>query len=152
MAIDFNEIGKRLKAYRLGRGLTTDEIAERLGISRAAVYRIEGGEVVKTETLERLAAVLETSVASLLGTGVEYYSSSISTDAAALGFHVAISIASRLYPGQVTQPRTMFTELPFAVAVTKGRGAPFLTRLNAGIAAIRADGRWQKINDRWTAK
>jgi transcriptional regulator with XRE-family HTH domain len=78
MAIDFNEIGKRLKAYRLGRGLTTDEIAERLGISRAAVYRIEGGEVVKTETLERLAAVLETSVASLLGTGVEYYSSSIS--------------------------------------------------------------------------
>jgi transcriptional regulator with XRE-family HTH domain len=78
MAMNFGEIGKRLKAYRLGRGLTADDLAERLGISRAAVYRIEAGEVVKTETLERLAAVLETSVASLLGTGVEYYASSIS--------------------------------------------------------------------------
>jgi transcriptional regulator with XRE-family HTH domain len=72
------DIGRRLKAYRLGLGLTADELAERLGISRAAVYRIEGGEVVKLDTLERLAAVLETSVASLLGAGVEYYSSAIS--------------------------------------------------------------------------
>jgi transcriptional regulator with XRE-family HTH domain len=78
MAANFNELGKRLKAHRLGLGLTAEELAERLGISRAAVYRIEGGEVVKTETLERLATVLDTSLASLLGTGVEYYSSSIS--------------------------------------------------------------------------
>jgi transcriptional regulator with XRE-family HTH domain len=78
MANNFGEIGKRLKAFRLGRGLTADELAERIGISRAAIYRVEGGEVVKTETLERLAAVLETSVTSLLGTGVEYYASSIS--------------------------------------------------------------------------
>jgi len=78
MATNFNELGKRLKAHRLGLGLAAEELAERLGISRAAVYRIEGGEVVKTETLERLATVLETSLASLLGTGVEYYSSSIS--------------------------------------------------------------------------
>ena len=73
-------------------------------------------------------------------------------DAAALGFHVGISIAGRLYPGQVTQPRSMFTELPFAVAVAKGHGKQFLTRLNAGIAAIRADGTWQQINNRWTGK
>ena len=78
MAISFDEIGKRLRAYRLGQGLTAEEIAERLGISRAAVYRIEGGEVVKIETLERLAAVLETTLASLLGAGVEYYSNPVS--------------------------------------------------------------------------
>jgi transcriptional regulator with XRE-family HTH domain len=78
MAIAFHEIGKRLKAYRLGRGQTAEKIAEALGISRAAVYRIESGEVVKIEILERLAAVLETSTASLLGAGVEYYSSAIS--------------------------------------------------------------------------
>jgi transcriptional regulator with XRE-family HTH domain len=78
MATNFEDIGRRLKAYRLGLGLTADTLAERLGISRAAVYRIEGGEVVKVETLERLAAVLETSMASLLGAGVEYYSSSVS--------------------------------------------------------------------------
>jgi hypothetical protein len=42
------------------------------------VYRIEAGEVVKIETLDRLANVLETSVGSLLGLGVEYYANAIS--------------------------------------------------------------------------
>lgn len=78
MAIRFDEIGKRLKAYRMGRGLLAEQVAESLGISRAAVYRIESGGVVKIETLERLAGVLETTVASLLGVGVEYYSSPVS--------------------------------------------------------------------------
>lgn len=73
-------------------------------------------------------------------------------DAAALGFHVGISIASRLYREQVTLPQNMFTELPFAVAVAKGQRAQFLTQFNAGIAAIRADGTWQRINNQWTGK
>jgi ABC-type amino acid transport substrate-binding protein len=42
----------------------------------------------------------------------------------------------------------MFMELPFAVVVAKGRQAPLLTRFNAGLAAIRADGTWQQINQR----
>lgn len=74
----FAEIGERLRAYRMGRGLAAEQVAERLGVSRAAVYRIEAGEVVKIETLDRLAIVLETSVGSLLGLGVEYYASAIS--------------------------------------------------------------------------
>ena len=43
----FTEIGERLRAYRMGRGLAAEQVAERLGVSRAAVYRIEAGEVVK---------------------------------------------------------------------------------------------------------
>jgi len=74
----FTEIGERLRAYRMGRGLAAEQVAERLGVSRAAVYRIEAGEVVKIETLDRLAGVLETSVGSLLGLGVEYYANAIS--------------------------------------------------------------------------
>ena len=74
----FAEIGERLRAYRMGRGLSAEQVAERLGVSRAAVYRIEAGEVVKIETLDRLAGVLETSVGSLLGLGVEYYANAIS--------------------------------------------------------------------------
>ncbi|WP_245286805.1 helix-turn-helix domain-containing protein [Bradyrhizobium sp. Tv2a-2] len=74
----FAEIGGRLRAYRMGRGLAAEQVAERLGVSRAAVYRIEAGEVVKIETLERLAGVLETSVGSLLGLGVEYYAKATS--------------------------------------------------------------------------
>src|SRR5260370_38887947 len=68
----FKDIGARLKAYRLGSGLSSEEVAGLLSVSRAAVYRIEAGEVVKIETLEKLADLFGTSVASLLGVGVEY--------------------------------------------------------------------------------
>lgn len=78
MATQFAAIGERLRAYRIGRGLAADQVAEQLGVSRAAVYRIEAGEVVKIETLDRLAGVLETSIGSLLGLGVEYHSSATS--------------------------------------------------------------------------
>src|SRR3546814_385786 len=78
MAIRFDEIGRRLKAYRMGRRLQAEQVAESLGISRAAVYRIVAGDVVKIETLDRLATVLDTTVASLLGVGVEYYSNPVS--------------------------------------------------------------------------
>jgi transcriptional regulator with XRE-family HTH domain len=73
----FSDIGRRLRAYRLGSGLRAAQVADLLGISRSAVYRIEAGEVVKIETLERLAGVLNTSTASLLGVGVEYYSKAV---------------------------------------------------------------------------
>lgn len=73
-----SEIGQRLKAYRLGAGLRAEDVAVRLGISRAAVYRIEEGQVVKVETLDRLAQLLGTSVASLLGAGAEYHARALS--------------------------------------------------------------------------
>ena len=49
-------------------------------------------------------------------------------------------------------PTTMFEELPDTVAVTKGKHADLLKRLNAGLAAIRADGTWDQINKRWTGQ
>jgi polar amino acid transport system substrate-binding protein len=70
-------------------------------------------------------------------------------DAAALNYHVATVLATRLYPGQFTLPRSMFRETPQAVAVPKGEHPEFLSRLNAGLAAIRADGTWEQINARW---
>ena len=78
MTIRFDDIGNRLKAFRLGSGLTADEIAKRLGISRTALYRFEKGEVAKIDTLERLADLLDVSVPTLLGVGVEYLSSAVS--------------------------------------------------------------------------
>lgn len=73
-------------------------------------------------------------------------------DAAALNFQVGASMAAALYAGKVTRPSIMFTEVPDAVATAKGQNANLLTLVNAGIAAIRADGSWQKINDRWLGK
>jgi transcriptional regulator with XRE-family HTH domain len=78
MAVRFDDIGNRLKAFRLGSGLSADEIASRLGISRTALYRFEKGELVKIETLEKLAELLSVSVPTLLGVGVEYVASAVS--------------------------------------------------------------------------
>src|SRR5207248_2914262 len=78
MPIRFDDIGNRLKAFRLGTGLAADEIAGRLGISRTALYRFEKGELAKIETLEKLAELLNVSVPTLLGVGVEYVPSALS--------------------------------------------------------------------------
>ena len=78
MTLRFDDIGNRLKAFRLGSGLSADDIANRLGISRTALYRFEKGEVAKIDTLERLAELLDVSVPTLLGVGVEYVASAVS--------------------------------------------------------------------------
>ncbi len=77
MAIRFDDIGNRLRAFRLASGLSADEIARRLDISRAALYRFEKGELAKIETLGKLAELLEVSVPTLLGVGVEYIGSAV---------------------------------------------------------------------------
>ena len=50
MTMRFDDIGDRLKAFRLATGLSAEEIARRLGISRTALYRFEKGDVAKIET------------------------------------------------------------------------------------------------------
>ena len=72
-----NEIGQQLRAYRVESGMRAEEIAARLGVSRAALYRYEKGEVIKLDTVQRLAELLKISPLSLLGIGVEYYSRSV---------------------------------------------------------------------------
>ena len=78
MTVRFDDIGNRLRAFRLGSGLSADEIASRLGISRTALYRFEKGELAKIETLEKLAELLGVSIPTLLGVGVEYIASAVS--------------------------------------------------------------------------
>ena len=62
MAFCYDEIGNPLKAYRRGSGLSADEIASPLGISRTALNRFEKGELAKIETHERLAELLGVSI------------------------------------------------------------------------------------------
>lgn len=77
MSIRYDDIGDRLRAFRMGSGLSGEEIATRLGISRTALYRLEKGEIVKIETLERLAQLLGVSLPTLLGVGVEFIPSAV---------------------------------------------------------------------------
>lgn len=72
----FNEIGEQLRAFRQESGLRAEEIAARIGVSRAALYRYEKGEVIKLDTVKRLAELLKISPLALLGVGIEYYSRS----------------------------------------------------------------------------
>ncbi|WPB56676.1 helix-turn-helix domain-containing protein [Xylophilus sp. GOD-11R] len=72
-SFDYRALGDRLRAFRIGASLQAEDVAAQLGVSRAVVYRMEKGEIVKIETLERLAALLGTSMASLLGVEVEYH-------------------------------------------------------------------------------
>lgn len=76
-AFRYDEIGQRLRAFRLASGLSTEEICRRIGISRTALYRFEKGELVKIETLEKLAELLDVSIPTLLGVGIEYIPSAI---------------------------------------------------------------------------
>ncbi len=73
----FKEIGQRLAAFRKGSGHSAADIAERLGISRSNLYRMESGEITKIETLYRLSEVLGVSVNSLLGIGIEFIANAV---------------------------------------------------------------------------
>jgi polar amino acid transport system substrate-binding protein len=70
-------------------------------------------------------------------------------DAAALNFQVGRKLATTLHAGKVTLPERLFLELPLALAVRKGQSADIIAKLDKGIAAIRADGTWQRIDQRW---
>ena len=59
-------IAERVRSLRAARGLTLDELAERAGVSRAMLSRIERAESSPTAViLDRVASGLNTSLASL---------------------------------------------------------------------------------------
>ncbi len=65
-------IGTRLKALRLGAGLTIDGLAAASGVSRAMISRIERGEASPTAALlARLANALGTTLSQFFGDGLE---------------------------------------------------------------------------------
>ena len=60
--------GQRLRAARLGAGMSQSHLEERSGIPKARLSRYENGHVAPSmQTLERLARALAVSQASLLG-------------------------------------------------------------------------------------
>ncbi|TCZ55440.1 Scr1 family TA system antitoxin-like transcriptional regulator [Roseicella aquatilis] len=111
----FADIGQQLRAYRLESGLRAEEIAARLGVSRAALYRYEKGEVIKLDTIRRLAELLKISPLSLLGIGIDYFSRPLAfferlrqieeeaDQILAFGGGVCLQIASDAYEAALTE-------------------------------------------------
>lgn len=62
-------IYERIKNRRKELGLTADDVAQALNVSRATIYRYESSEIEKlpTSTLEPLSEVLKTTPAYLMG-------------------------------------------------------------------------------------
>ncbi|ANN74784.1 helix-turn-helix domain-containing protein [Bordetella bronchialis] len=71
------EIGMRLRAYRIGAGLSADALGERLNVSRASVYRMEAQGIGRLDVLLRVARLLDVPLETLLGVGVEYVASAL---------------------------------------------------------------------------
>lgn len=55
-------LGGQIKDARNQQGLTQTELAERAGVSRPTVARVESGDDVSTATLEKVAAALGLTV------------------------------------------------------------------------------------------
>lgn len=61
--------GDRIKQRRIELGLSVDDLAEKIGKSRATIYRYENGDIenIPTPILEPLAKALDTTPADLMG-------------------------------------------------------------------------------------
>lgn len=63
------EVYERIKARRKELGLSADNVANALGVSRATIYRYESADIEKLPTtiIEPLAKILQCSIAYLMG-------------------------------------------------------------------------------------
>ena len=61
--------GERIKALRTQKGMTQEELGEKVGVKTPAIYKYENGLVVnlKRSTIEKLAEVLDTTPSYLMG-------------------------------------------------------------------------------------
>ena len=61
--------GDRIKQRRIELGLTADDLAQKIGKSRATIYRYENGDIenMPTPISEPLAKALDTTPADLIG-------------------------------------------------------------------------------------
>ena len=76
-------VGKRIRQARELAGLTQEQLAERIGVSRTAVVRWESGETDPTiDHLIEMTTVLRVSADYLLGTGDSNQIMNVLTDMA----------------------------------------------------------------------
>ncbi|MBN3831894.1 helix-turn-helix transcriptional regulator [Burkholderia sp. Ac-20344] len=136
---DYQSIGERLRAYRMAAELRSEDVADRLNISRAAVYKLERGEIVKVDTLERLAALFGVSLANLLGVEVEYHDS-------------AVSYFERMRQLESRSARIVAHFDPFSFLLTSDEYDGWLRQmLHESIPSSLNDGAWQQLLTRVTA-
>jgi len=71
------QAGERIRAHRIAKGLSPEEVAAKTGLSRSAIYRYEAGQPIRVDALGKIADLLGISLASLFGVGSEFISSAL---------------------------------------------------------------------------
>lgn len=67
MAIDFSVIGKRLKEARKEKGLTQEQLVEKMGVSIAYLSKVETGRIhINLERLSQICEILNVSEGKIL--------------------------------------------------------------------------------------
>lgn len=73
-------------------------------------------------------------------------------DAAALNWQAGLRMARVLHPGAFALPTAPFVSVPLAFAVARGKRAELLAEIDAAIAAMRADGSFTAIEEKWLGR
>jgi polar amino acid transport system substrate-binding protein len=73
-------------------------------------------------------------------------------DAAALNFQAGIRMARAKHPGKFTLPSEPYSSVPLAFAVAKSKNAALMKRFDAAFAAMKSDGAFKAIEERWLGR
>jgi len=73
-------------------------------------------------------------------------------DAAALNWQAGIRMARADHPGKFTLPEAPYVRVPLAFAVAKGKNAELLVKVETALDAMRADGAFKAIEDKWLGR
>ena len=67
------KIGERIKEIRKGKGISVEEVAEKLGVSVSTVYRYENSSITKIpiDVIDKLCKILNTTTSELMGNSIE---------------------------------------------------------------------------------
>lgn len=61
--------GERIKQLRIAKGMTQEELGQKIGVKKSAIHKYESGMIVnlKRDTISKLAKVLDTTGSYLIG-------------------------------------------------------------------------------------
>ncbi len=114
------------------------------------------GKTVVTPSWGPFVGYIEKNFPNVRVVGVSSYQECLdrvlagNADAAALNIQEGASVVSESYAGRISEPQAPFLRESLVLGVLKGRHADFIGRINAGLAAIRADGTLQRIFQEWS--
>ncbi len=73
-------------------------------------------------------------------------------DAAALNLQAGLRMARKSHPGKIALPSEPYIAVPLSFAVAKGKNAGLLKGFDATLAAMKADGSFKAIEEKWLGR